>query len=152
MISTKAISASLILRNPLSRAIQRQTARRYAARIQSQNTANTTTKRYMSEKPDASLEDVTRSLSVLSNSQSEESVMELAERLSPEARREIVNLFSTATEGSAAAAANAVPHPSYNDLKLIALAQAIPFLGFGFMDNAILILAGDAIDTSLGKL
>jgi len=106
----------------------------------------------MSEKPDASLEDVTRSLSVLSNSQSEESVMELAERLSPEARREIVNLFSTATEGSAAAAANAVPHPSYNDLKLIALAQAIPFLGFGFMDNAILILAGDAIDTSLGKL
>jgi Transmembrane protein 65 len=25
-----------------------------------------------------------------------------------------------------------------------------PFVGFGFMDNAILIVAGDAIDTSLG--
>jgi GAF domain-containing protein len=33
---------------------------------------------------------------------------------------------------------------------LVATAQAIPFVGFGFMDNAILIIAGDAIDTSLG--
>ncbi len=43
-----------------------------------------------------------------------------------------------------------IPEPSYQDLKLVALGQAIPFVGFGFMDNAILIVAGDAIDTSLG--
>lgn len=47
-------------------------------------------------------------------------------------------------------AAIQVPEPSRGDLRLVALQQAIPFVGFGFMDNAILILAGDAIDTSLG--
>jgi tRNA-specific adenosine deaminase 1 len=35
---------------------------------------------------------------------------------------------------------------------MIAISQAIPFIGFGFMDNAILIIAGDAIDTSLGVM
>uniref|UniRef100_A0A6V2M1H0 GAF domain-containing protein n=1 Tax=Ditylum brightwellii TaxID=49249 RepID=A0A6V2M1H0_9STRA len=43
-----------------------------------------------------------------------------------------------------------IPEPSKHDLKLVALGQSIPFVGFGIMDNAILILAGDAIDTSLG--
>jgi len=40
--------------------------------------------------------------------------------------------------------------PSFNTLKIVAFGQAIPFIGFGFMDNAILIVAGDAIDTYLG--
>jgi hypothetical protein len=43
-----------------------------------------------------------------------------------------------------------VIEPSFQALKMVALTQAIPFVGFGFMDNAILIVAGDAIDTSLG--
>lgn len=43
-----------------------------------------------------------------------------------------------------------IPEPSFRNLQLVALTQAIPFVGFGFMDNAILIIAGDAIDTSLG--
>jgi tRNA-specific adenosine deaminase 1 len=43
-----------------------------------------------------------------------------------------------------------VREPSWSDLKLVALAQGIPFIGFGIMDNAILIIAGDAIDHSLG--
>ena len=42
--------------------------------------------------------------------------------------------------------------PDFAALKMVALAQGIPFLGFGFMDNAILIIAGDAIDTSLGVM
>jgi GAF domain-containing protein len=42
--------------------------------------------------------------------------------------------------------------PDFATLKLIALTQSIPFVGFGFMDNAILIIAGDAIDTSLGVM
>lgn len=49
--------------------------------------------------------------------------------------------FSTAAEAAV------VEEPNYSTLKIIALGQAIPFIGFGFMDNAILIVAGDAIDT-----
>jgi GAF domain-containing protein len=45
-----------------------------------------------------------------------------------------------------------VLEPDFAVLKMIALTQAIPFVGFGFMDNAILIIAGDAIDTSLGVM
>ena len=48
------------------------------------------------------------------------------------------------------ASATAVPEPAYEDLKAVAFTTAVPFVGFGFMDNAILIVAGDAIDTSLG--
>jgi len=42
--------------------------------------------------------------------------------------------------------------PSQRQLRLVALHNVIPFIGFGIMDNAILIIAGDAIDTSLGVL
>ena len=51
---------------------------------------------------------------------------------------------------ASAAASEEIPEPSMSQLRLVALNNAIPFLGFGFMDNAILIVAGDAIDTSLG--
>lgn len=54
------------------------------------------------------------------------------------------------TTTAAAASAKPALEPSVQDLKLVALGQAIPFVGFGFMDNSILIVAGDAIDTSLG--
>ena len=47
----------------------------------------------------------------------------------------------------ASVAEEAVEEPSFNTLKIVALGQAIPFIGFGFMDNSILIVAGDAIDT-----
>jgi putative methionine-R-sulfoxide reductase with GAF domain len=40
--------------------------------------------------------------------------------------------------------------PTRRELQMVATNQAIPFIGFGIMDNSILILAGDAIDTSLG--
>lgn len=113
-------------------------------------------------KAEISLEDVARSLSQLSGQQ--QPVLELAKKLSPEAQRELVQLTSASasaagSDATAAVVSNeaaenlaeaAVPPPAYRDLKLVALAQAIPFLGFGFMDNAILIIAGDAIDTSLG--
>jgi hypothetical protein len=99
---------------------------------------------------------------------------EFAEMLSPEARREVVaaahkaldgktnegGLAAKGAEAEAAiteaspqdAAAETVPEPSRRDLQLVAVNQAIPFVGFGFMDNAILILAGDAIDNSLGVM
>jgi len=40
--------------------------------------------------------------------------------------------------------------PTVKQLKQIAFHQAIPFIGFGFLDNLIMILAGDYIDTKIG--
>ena len=81
---------------------------------------------------------------------------QFAEMLSPEARREVVAAAQKAFDGDsgeASAAAEAeVPEPTRRDLQLVAINQAIPFVGFGIMDNAILILAGDAIDNSLGVM
>ena len=44
-----------------------------------------------------------------------------------------------------------VPQPTKRELYIVGLHQAIPFIGFGFMDNAILILAGESIDIYLGS-
>jgi hypothetical protein len=43
-----------------------------------------------------------------------------------------------------------IPEPTKEQLKLIMINVGLPFIGFGIMDNAILIIAGDAIDVSLG--
>ena len=42
------------------------------------------------------------------------------------------------------------PEPSKRDLYLTAMNRGIPFIGFGFLDNALLIIAGEAIDENLG--
>ena len=68
------------------------------------------------------------------------------EGLSAHQREQLTNLLRGAKE----AVSNNVPEPSRRALRLVALNTAIPFVGFGFLDNAILIVAGDAIDTSLG--
>ncbi|XP_012152047.1 uncharacterized protein LOC100876782 isoform X2 [Megachile rotundata] len=44
-----------------------------------------------------------------------------------------------------------VPEPSVKDLILVAIANAIPFIGFGFLDNFIMIVAGDQIEIMLNK-
>ncbi|KAL3800654.1 hypothetical protein HJC23_006116 [Cyclotella cryptica] len=43
-----------------------------------------------------------------------------------------------------------VAEPTQRELRIIALHSSIPFVGFGIMDNGILILAGEAIDTTVG--
>eukprot|EP00796_Vickermania_ingenoplastis_P006621 gene6621-4741_t len=40
--------------------------------------------------------------------------------------------------------------PPFRTLVLIAVEAGLPFVGFGFLDNAAMILAGDAIDGTLG--
>ena len=50
----------------------------------------------------------------------------------------------------AAAAGAAVAQPSNRQLACLGLNAAVPFVGFGLLDNSIMILAGDAIDASLG--
>jgi hypothetical protein len=43
-----------------------------------------------------------------------------------------------------------VPTPSYQDLKSLFIASSIPMIGFGFMDNFVMIQAGHYIDSTLG--
>ncbi|XP_072761152.1 uncharacterized protein [Anoplolepis gracilipes] len=44
-----------------------------------------------------------------------------------------------------------VPEPTTKDLMLVAIANAIPFVGFGFLDNFIMIVAGDQIELVLNR-
>lgn len=61
------------------------------------------------------------------------------------------NALSSSNNTNATSGTEAVvPEPSARDLRLVTINMAIPFVGFGIMDNSILILAGDMIDTSLG--
>ena len=59
-------------------------------------------------------------------------------------------LLQTRQQHSASIPKEEIPQPSARDLQLVALNVGVPFIGFGIMDNAILIMAGDAIDVSLG--
>lgn len=43
-----------------------------------------------------------------------------------------------------------VPSPTNRQLRIYAFHSAIPMIGFGFMDNIVMIQAGEAIDLSLG--
>jgi hypothetical protein len=43
-----------------------------------------------------------------------------------------------------------VPAPTKRQLRLYMLNRAVPMIGFGFMDNIIMIQAGDLIDNSIG--
>jgi hypothetical protein len=40
--------------------------------------------------------------------------------------------------------------PSLSQLKLVFMEAAVPFIGFGFMDNAVMICVGDYIDATAG--
>ncbi|XP_020291486.1 uncharacterized protein LOC109858534 isoform X2 [Pseudomyrmex gracilis] len=41
--------------------------------------------------------------------------------------------------------------PTTKDMVLVAIANAIPFVGFGFLDNFIMIVAGDQIESMLNR-
>ena len=41
--------------------------------------------------------------------------------------------------------------PSIQELKQLAYHNSLPFIGFGFLDNFIMIMAGEYIDITLGK-
>jgi len=54
-----------------------------------------------------------------------------------------------AAQGAAAVAA-AAPDLTMRQFAVVATVSAIPMIGFGFVDNIIMIVAGDAIDMTLG--
>ena len=58
--------------------------------------------------------------------------------------------FASAAGGGATRAPPPVPRPSARDLRTIFFFNAVPFVAFGFVDNTVLIHAGDAIDASVG--
>ncbi len=81
--------------------------------------------------------------------------MDIAKLMSQSARKELSDARRKLTSSSGEAAFGndaVVPKPSTRDLRIHALTQGIPFIGFGLMDNAILIWAGDQIDTHLGVM
>lgn len=47
--------------------------------------------------------------------------------------------------------AEKVPEPSRKELVLVVITNAIPFIGFGFLDNFIMIVAGDQIESMLNR-
>jgi hypothetical protein len=61
------------------------------------------------------------------------------------------NNTSNNKNGSILAGMNSsVQAPSYQDLKSLFIASSIPMIGFGFMDNFVMIQAGHYIDSTLG--
>lgn len=46
--------------------------------------------------------------------------------------------------------AHAHDPPTYSQLQALAIHASLPFVGFGFLDNLIMIIAGDYIDLTLG--
>jgi len=76
-------------------------------------------------------------------------------QISTSARLSTRYLTSSSSPGSVAK--NAIPKPeteiaipSTAQLRTLALRYAIPMIGFGFMDNLVMITAGDAIDQTFG--
>jgi tRNA-specific adenosine deaminase 1 len=81
---------------------------------------------------------------------------QIAKLLSPSARLEIQNarntILSNESKNSAQEMESVTEEPTSSQLRLHAFTIGIPFIGFGFMDNALMIVAGDYIDTHLGVL
>lgn len=78
----------------------------------------------------------------------------LVEKLTPEVRTRLMMAAVRADHSGAAAAAFAEDPTAVSVSRLqvrqLALYTAVPMIGFGFMDNMIMIIAGDVIENSIG--
>ncbi|KAL3941153.1 MAG: hypothetical protein SGBAC_004435 [Bacillariaceae sp.] len=72
--------------------------------------------------------------------------------LQPRIRHNIRSLSSVAASAKpASASSNKQPTlPTSDQLRILALHSSIPMVGFGFMDNLVMITAGDFIDATFG--
>jgi hypothetical protein len=73
------------------------------------------------------------------------SVIEQADKSIPEVPEQ-----STENPTHSASVPEGERPPSLQDLRQYALVTSVPFIGFGFFDNAIMLLAGDFFDIHLG--
>eukprot|EP00756_Hemistasia_phaeocysticola_P060244 Hpha_TRINITY_DN3862_c0_g1::TRINITY_DN3862_c0_g1_i1::g.44637::m.44637 len=53
-------------------------------------------------------------------------------------------------EAKASAATRGVPPPTRRQYRQLFIRQGVPFVGFGFFDNMIMLTVGEAVDTTLG--
>ena len=79
----------------------------------------------------------------------------LVQKLTPEVRTRLMMAAARADHSGAAAAAFLQADPtavgvSRLQVRQMALYTAVPMIGFGFMDNMIMIIAGDVIENSIG--
>ena len=106
-------------------------------------------KRYFSDcKDDNEVAKCANDLKILLGSDATKS-LEMSKLLSSTARNEISLLRDRILNTTVK---SVVKEPSRKDLRLHAFITGVPFLGFGFMDNSILIIAGESIDANLGVL
>lgn len=76
--------------------------------------------------------------------------VDFAAKLDPDSRltleNELRRLREEATDNS-----ELIPvKPSSKECRICFVHNAIPFIGFGFLDNVVMIVAGDYIDSTLG--
>ncbi|KAG1690197.1 hypothetical protein DVH05_028270 [Phytophthora capsici] len=85
-----------------------------------------------------------------------EAAQRLSALLSPSTSRNLSRALESVRKSPSKVAATsevataAVLDPTTQELKMVALQVGLPFIGFGFVDNFIMILAGDYIDLTLG--
>ena len=99
---------------------------------------------------DVSIASSAKDISIMFNIEKDKGI-EIARLLSSSAKEELSKARKLLEQRSSLSFSK-VDEPSRYDLKIHALTSGIPFIGFGIMDNAILIWAGDIIDTKLGVL
>lgn len=75
---------------------------------------------------------------------------DLIYRLHKDERRILLDELELYNSIHIAESASTVPKPTVIQLRAIAIHNALPFVGFGFLDNFIMICAGDYIDLTLG--
>eukprot|EP00980_Cylindrotheca_fusiformis_P014826 scaffold4031_cov135-Cylindrotheca_fusiformis.AAC.13 len=64
--------------------------------------------------------------------------------------RHMVSSSSSPAVKATTTTTSGVPLPTYQQLQILALRSSIPMIGFGFMDNIVMITAGEAIDSTFG--
>uniref|UniRef100_A0A1Q3G223 Putative conserved plasma membrane protein n=1 Tax=Culex tarsalis TaxID=7177 RepID=A0A1Q3G223_CULTA len=92
--------------------------------------------------------DYTQAASTLTREQ----LHDLVYRLNEDERELLMNTLKQfeSNKQKAQFEAEAEPTPSTRDLMKLGLVNALPFIGFGFLDNFTMIIAGDYIEHTLG--
>ncbi|XP_064486858.1 transmembrane protein 65-like [Ornithodoros turicata] len=87
-------------------------------------------------------------VSKLTGSLTRQTAQDLIFRLHPNERRLLMEELELHLGATATYDKPVTPTPE--QLQMVAIHNALPFVGFGFLDNLIMIVAGDYIDTTLG--
>jgi putative methionine-R-sulfoxide reductase with GAF domain len=73
---------------------------------------------------------------------------DIAARLGPSVSIALANSVRKYTEANPES--NITIPPAFNKLRAVFVSSAVPFIGFGIIDNAVMLVAGDYIDMTLG--